>query len=318
MTADDISVELYSPQKQREWDAFIEKSKNAHFMHQRNYMDYHADRFKDCSLILRSVEKGVVAVFPANIADGIVYSHQGLSFGGVLVGKRATMVSVAQYFDAISSYLKKNYKVSKVIYKRVPDFYNTFPSQEDLYALFRIGAKVIHRDISSLIKLDSRLGYTRGRKWSINKAKKAGVVVSEVTQIECFWDLVTSVLHERHDVKPVHNVQEIALLMHKFPHRIRCFVAQHPDSTLLAGTLIYETDLVAHTQYLANSALGRKVGALDYLLDVLISFIYKDKAYFDFGISTKNNGLILNEGLITQKESFGARGVVYDCYKWDL
>jgi len=71
-------------------------------------------------------------------------------------------------------------------------------------------------------------------------------------------------------------------------------------------------------QYLACSPFGREVGALDYLLDVLVGEIYIDKKYFDFGISTENDGRKLNEGLIAQKEGFGARGFVHDFYKWDL
>jgi len=318
MTVAELIVEIYSPKRKKDWDAFIDKSKNSHFMHKRDYMDYHADRFADCSLILKTCKDEILALFPANIIDGVVYSHQGLTFGGLLMSARVTMLIVTKCFDCIGSFLKSNYGVSEVIYKRTPDFYNRYPSQEDLYALFKLNAQVVRRDISSLIPLDTRISYTKGRKWSINKAKKSGIVVAEVTDIAQFWSLLISVLEERHEAKPVHTVQEMALLMERFPGNIRCFVAQAVDSSIVSGALVYETESVAHTQYLANSQFGREVGALDYLLDVLISDIYKDKKYFDFGISTENNGRTLNEGLIAQKEGFGARGFVHDFYKWDL
>ena len=51
------------------------------------------------------------------------------------------------------------------------------------------------------------------------------------------------------------------------------------------------------------------------LLHNLITDVYADRTYFDFGVSTENGGGYLNEGLIFQKEGFGARSVVYDTYE---
>ena len=42
------------------------------------------------------------------------------------------------------------------------------------------------------------------------------------------------------------------------------------------------------------------------------------EAIFDFGISTEQGGRYLNEGLIFQKEGFGARTVVYDTYELNI
>ena len=46
--------------------------------------------------------------------------------------------------------------------------------------------------------------------------------------------------------------------------------------------------------------------------------LYADRRYFSFGISTEQAGQYLNEGLIAQKEGFGARTVVHDFYEWNL
>ena len=79
--------------------------------------------------------------------------------------------------------------------------------------------------------------------------------------------------------------------------------------------MVFENTQIVHTQYLANSIIGRDVGALDFVIDKLINEIYKDKKYFDFGISNENDGRFLNAGLIAQKEGFGARAVVHDFYE---
>ena len=46
--------------------------------------------------------------------------------------------------------------------------------------------------------------------------------------------------------------------------------------------------------------------------------VYPDKSYFDFGISTVENGRTLNANLIHNKESYGARATVYDFYELHL
>ena len=34
------------------WDTFVQESKNGTFLFVRDYMDYHRDRFQDCSLLV--------------------------------------------------------------------------------------------------------------------------------------------------------------------------------------------------------------------------------------------------------------------------
>ena len=63
---------------------------------------------------------------------------------------------------------------------------------------------------------------------------------------------------------------------------------------------------------------GKEMGAVDALYAWLISERYADKRYLDFGISTVQGGRVLNEGLVRQKEGFGARAVMYDSYSINL
>ena len=116
---------------------------------------------------------------------------------------------------------------------------------------------------------------------------------------------------------PVHSLSEIEMLKARFPHNIRLFTAQL-GGKVLGGTVVYEYGNVAHTQYISASLEGKKLHALDLLFDKLIHEVYQDKAWFDFGKSTEQQGTILNESLIYQKESFGGRAVCYDWYEWDV
>lgn len=71
-------------------------------------------------------------------------------------------------------------------------------------------------------------------------------------------------------------------------------------------------------QYICSSEAGKSIGALDLLFDKLINEEFKDVPFFDFEISTGKYGHYLNENLISQKEGFGGRGLVYETYRYYL
>lgn len=298
------------------WDDFLSTCKNTHFFFKRDYMEYHSDRFDDYSVIVHDEKGKVVAVLPANIKDDELHSHQGLTFGGLVVNDKMTAEIMLKVFDELKSFLKQN-KVNKLIYKCIPYIYHTKPSEEDRFALFVNDARLVRRDVSSTIDLNTAIRYSKGRKWSVNKAKKEDLQIIETTDYVTFWDLLESVLEAQHGSKPVHSVDEMRKLADLFPKNIKLYFALQNDE-VLSGAVIYENGGIVHTQYLANSLLGRDIGALDFLLDYLIQDKYKDKNYFDFGTSNDQQEKQLNSGLIAQKEGFGARAVVHDFYEVDI
>ena len=128
---------------------------------------------------------------------------------------------------------------------------------------------------------------------------------------------MTENLRLRYGLTPVHTIEEIELLRQRFPEHIRLFVAKE-HGEVIGGTVLYVTERVVHSQYIAANARGREVHALDLLFDVVIRQSLKQYPYFDFGISTEEYGTYLNEQLIYQKEGFGGRGICYDWYEWTL
>ena len=63
-----------------EWDAFVGASKNGTFLLTRPYMDYHADRFPDRSLVIRHTDRRIAALLPATVGGpGVISSHAGLT-----------------------------------------------------------------------------------------------------------------------------------------------------------------------------------------------------------------------------------------------
>jgi len=311
-----LEIEEYKPKKKSIWNEFVKKSKNGVFLFNRNYMDYHSDRFKDNSLMFYC-DGELVAIMPANIKEKTLYSHGGLTFGGMITSYKVKTALMLKLFELLMSYMSLH-EINTLVYKAIPYIYHTAPSDEDLYALFRFGAKLFRRDVSSSIYLPevpyplTELPYNRKRM--IVKAKKHGLIVKKSDDLKTFMEILSEVLNERHGVKPVHAYEEIKLLADRFPENIKLFAAFKANE-MLAGTIIYESKNVAHAQYIANSNSGRKVGALDLVFEFLINHYKGKKRYFDFGISTEKNGQYLNEGLIWWKESFGARAVTYDFYE---
>lgn len=298
------------------WNEFVKNSKNGHFFFQRDYMEYHADRFKDFSLLIFDEKDKLISILPANINDNILYSHQGLTFGSFIVDDKMKTETMLEIFECLKSFLKSE-NILKLVYKCIPYIYHIKPSEEDRYSLFRNDAQLKRRDVSSTIDLTEPVRYSKGRKWTVNKAKKGNIEIVESNDYKSFWLLLSSVLESNHEAKPVHSLEEMEKLVEVFPKNIKLFLAKKDDS-VISGALIYENKNIVHTQYLANSEIGRDICALDLLIDYLIKDVYKEKKYFDFGISNEDAGKYLNTGLISQKEGFGARAIAQDFYELEI
>lgn len=311
-----MEIRRYRREDKELWNSFVSKARNATFLFDRNYMDYHADRFDDNSFMFYHKGK-LKAVLPANVAGDILYSHQGLTYGGLLLDKKATVEDVLECFDSLNSWLRKN-GISKVVYKALPWIYQQYPSEEDLYALtWKCKAQLISRDIASTIVVDNKLRFAESRKSGIRKALSLNIEVGESNDVDGFWHVLEDNLGNRYNAKPVHTANEMKLLMSRFPNSIKLYVAKM-NGEIVGGTLIYVTPQVVHTQYISASVEGKKHGALDLLFDYIINKVYANCRYFDFGKSTEQGGAYLNEPLIFQKEGFGGRGVCYDWYQWEL
>ncbi len=312
-----FEVKQYTQEKAQEWNEFIEDSRQGTFLFNRSYMDYHSDRFQDASLMI--YRKGqLYALLSANRLGDTLYSHQGLTYGGLITKKQSTTAEICEIFIRINEYLYHS-GVQRVIYKPTPWIYHCYPGEEDLYALTYIcHAQLTSRDISSTIPFDSRIKFNESRRSGVRKAKRAGVTVRESKDLATFWDILDKNLTNKYATHPVHSLEELTLLHSRFPNSIRLFMAYNDKGIAIGGTIIYEMPRVVHSQYISASPEGKRLGAIDLLFDYILNDVYANhKGFFDFGKSTEEGGKILNKTLIFQKEGFGGRGVCYDCYEWE-
>ena len=311
-----FEVRRYTPDKANEWNRFVAASKNGTFLFERQFMDYHADRFTDCSLMFYR-DNALYALLPANVKGDVLTSHGGLTYGGLVMSSRCSAKGVQEVFAAMNTYLADQ-GVRRVVYKAIPWIYHQLPAEEDLYALTSIShATLIIRDISSAVIGDRPVKFSESRKSGLRKALRMGLTVRESEDFATFWQILNANLTAKYGVRPVHSVSELELLHGHFPQGIRLYMV-YDGETPLGGTLLFLTPQVLHTQYISATAEGKAHGAIDLLFNHLINEVYTDYRYIDFGKSTVSDSADLNEQLIFQKEGFGARAVCYDTYEWTL
>lgn len=310
-----FTIERYDPGSKPGWDDFIRASKNGTFLLLRDYMDYHSDRFEDFSLLIRD-GAGIAALVPANRVGTELHSHGGLTYGGVISSDSMTTPGMLDVFEVMTAFLRGN-GISRLLYKTVPSIYHRIPAEEDRYALFRADAHLYRRDVLTVVPLANRPTVQTRRLRGAARAKKHDLTVSRSDRWADYWAILTEHLQARFGVNPVHTLAEIELLRDRFPDNIKLYAGE-ADGQVLAGIVMFESPTTAHAQYIVSSERGREIGALDAVFLHLLVETYRDKPFFDFGISNEEQGRILNRGLIEQKEGFGGRAVVHDYYAVEL
>lgn len=308
-------VEKYTKENRLAWDTFISGAKNATFLFARDFMEYHSDRFTDYSLLVYKDDM-LYAVLPANIVGDKLYSHKGLTYGSLVLSKSAKLLYTFEAFKALLAFLNAK-AISTLELRNIPTFYNTMPSDELSYFLFKANATLIKRDALMVIDTTNKIKFQKNRREGINKAKRNGLTIAVDDNFEGFWtEILIPNLQKKHGIAPVHSLEEIQLLAAKFPDHIKQ-VNVYKDNVIVAGTTLFLTKTTIHPQYVSGNSDKNAYGSLDLAYDYIINHFDSSKRYFDFNISSEQNGEALNSGLIFWKESCGARTYVADNYLID-
>lgn len=307
-----FAVQKYSSEFALQWNDFVTKAKNSTFLFHRDFIEYHQDRFEDYSLMLHNKEK-LVAVLPANHEGKNIISHGGLSYGALIVSENIKFPFLTGIFQALLNYLHDNGIYSLKI-KQIPEIYCS-PSNGDIeYLYFLLDAQLYRREALSVIDLKNSLNVSANRLEGVKRGKKHELKIKEEKNFEAFWnEILIPNLLAKHGVCPVHSLEEITYLNQKFPNNIRQFNVYHKER-IVAGTTIFESRFVAHSQYISGNDQSNELGSLDFLHEYLIKKIFKSKRYFDFGNSNESEGRKVNKGLQFWKEGFGARTVPHNFY----
>jgi hypothetical protein len=314
-----INVQAYSTQYQTIWDEFCASAQNATFLHTRNFLNYHRGRFKDESLLFYkgNILLGILPAARSLTNTNEVISHPGITYGGILHGGEITGTVMLEVFSALIEYYKgKGY--SFFVYKAVPFIYPIKPSQDDLYALFRLRATIKRCDLSCALDLSMPKALSNRRMRGVKKASRSVVISGARSLLPNLYGVIQENLDRKHGASPVHSLLELTELAEKFPKeiQIRCAIV---ENIVEAGVIFFISKNVWHAQYIAASKVGYELSALDAIFDASLEEAEALGArYFDFGTSNEAQGTILNAGLYTFKSEFGGSGVAHEFYELNL
>ena len=311
-----FEIKRYTPQDKTIWDQYVSKARNATFLFYRDYMDYHSNRFHDYSLMFFKNGR-LHSLLPAHSSDDTFFSHLGLTYGGLIMDINVTIAETCQLFECLNNYLRlKGFR--HVQYKTIPWIYHQVPSEEDLYAIFwKCGAKLSIRNVGTTIFIQQNLKWRRNHLRQLKKARLNGITVQRGADIAEFWPILEQHLWQRYQSKPVHSLAEMQLLQSRFPNNIIQYNA-YKEGHIVGGITIYLSHNVVHAQYSSGNAEGMALGAMEIIYDKIMHEDYPNYAYLDLGSSTEQECSVINEGLISFKEGYGGRAVVYDTYEWTL
>ena len=311
-----LKIRLYDPTLKPVWDNFLENCKNATFLFKRDFMDYHKNRFEDFSIMIYNGNK-LIALVPGNIDLNNVYSHQGLTYGGILIQSDSKFTEYLEIFSEVLRFLKKK-SINSLCVKQIPTIYNFNFNDELDYLSFVTDSKNYRKDIISVINLQSDFKIAKDRINGYKRGLKNLLEFREAHNFDDFWnELLIPNLEKKYSVNPVHSIDEIGLLKSRFKSNIRQFNV-YKENKIVAGTTVFQTKNVVHVQYTASNSKKNILGSLDFLFYKLITDVYSKHKYFDFGTSNERDGKKINQGLMYWKEGFGARSLTQNFYKFDI
>ena len=300
-----FKVEVYKSSRKEEWDDFVEKSQEATFLFFRDFMEYHADRFDDFSLLVYS-ENSLIGILPANIKDNKVYSHNGLTYGGLLVESGVHEAIITAVFQSVLKFLKQH-GIASLALKMLPEFYQQKNSEIIEHYVTSIHAKITETLNVLGIDYSQPLAIHKTKRKHYRKNHNKGFVIEHDDNFTLFWDKVLCPrLAEKHNTKPVHSLEEILYLKSKFPQYIKQYNI-YLEGKILAGITMFEKGDIVKSQYGATTEKGQAERALEYLFIHLIDkYKSEDKSYFSMGtVVDKSYPLGYNDGLLKQKKELG-------------
>lgn len=298
----DFRIDVYNEAARSDWNRFVgEESVNGHFMHTREFLDYHGERFTDHSLVFRRDDR-IAAVLPAHRNGADLASHRGLTFGGLLVDDTFDSADCAGALSALGRHMREN-GLASLDYRPSPVWYHRRIFEVDCGLLGTAGAYLP----AAVCVMGHNVEFNATRRNLLKKGLRAGLeVVSGAEILPDVMGLVMDVLAARHEAMPVHTIEELGALQQQFSEGIRAYAVRSPDATgLRAGVVLFVSPHAVKLQYLGYAPDTGETGAMEMLFDHLLRAPEFHGRSFDFGTSASGDSI--NASLMAYKESLGGR-----------
>lgn len=311
ITKDLVEIVRYENRFKNDWDSFVDNAENGTFLFHRAFMEYHKDRFEDFSLML-FCKGSLKAILPANVLDKTIYSHQGLTFGGLLIAPHCTDETHAFFWQHIKDYLS-GMGFTDLIIKEMPTPYQRQMWNDDL----SLDRKLVQQTSNFQVNLND-FKISKSKLKHYHRAVKNNFLLVEDDAFEPFWEeILEPLLKEKYLTKPLHSLEEITSLKKKFHKNIIQCNLYYKDEIVAGITLFVHAGFIVKSQYGASSALGKKLRAMDFLfIELIHKFKKLNFAFFDMGTATDASfpeGI--NLGLMNQKKELGCRAYPQNIYQ---
>lgn len=310
------------------WDKFVmSDSVNGTFLQTRNFLNYHPlGRFADKSLLFVK-GNNIVAVLPANICEEdngkILYSHQGSTFGGLVLGKAFKKISnLEPIMQLLDDYLLSN-RIAEIELKMTSLLYS--PEETALldYFLQLYNYSVTYEmgyyiDFGSYAD-DIESNFTASIRRHYRSSLKTEFTFRELqtnAEIGEFYDVLCE-NYQKFGKLPVHTLDELLYFKNMCLKDVVRFYGVFQDDIMAAGSMVFRfAKKVFHTQYLACRHDMLQLFANNFLYRNLI-VVAKELGFskISFGTSTLYQGKVLNKSLAQFKEGFGTKEYINSTFK---
>ncbi len=317
-----LTSQVYSEDQRHLWDEFVfNKSRNGTFLHSRIFLNCTPQNRREDASLLFLKGSTLIGILPACLQNKghLFYSHPRATYGGFVFSSIAGIRDILEMVD-LSVDFARHQKVNEIKIRNPFWFLSEIPSEEPLYALWHRGFRTENRELQSTIdlrRIDPKavLGsFDSKTRNQVRKAEKSGIQVKESADFSEFWKILSNHLEAKHKTQPTHSLQEIDALKQVLgPDKIKLFVATF-DNVVVAGLCAFIVNArVVHAQYIASRDDFHQMCPVNAVISHIIQWaVDRNFHYFNFGVSTENDGKEINFGLFQFKEGFGARGTLRD------
>lgn len=307
----------YTMRMQEEWDRFVSASKNGLFFFQRKFVDYHAEKIEDKSVMIFEGDELIGLLPLAKGPSKTLVSHSGLTFGGLIYRNGLDLEKLEEILRAIFLYLKDQF-VDRVVIKQPPAIYNSDAYNELKFAYFKNGGHIKDVYPTSYIDFNEPSTWQQRRKRQANKALKKNIEIKIDNDFCSFWnEILIPNLQLRYHRNPVHSIEEIQLLQKRFPEQILQVNAYYLGK-ICTGITIFKFEGVVKLQYISSNELGKSYGALDLIMKNLQLPDFLGNQIIDMGTSMIPETERINRGVFDWKMGFGAKITLYETYSFVL
>jgi len=315
-------IRPYRPADADAWKAFLRDSNNGTLFHDLDFLAYHPPGKYDFRHLVALRGTHIEAVIPGALsADGIFVSLAGASIGGPAVKTSLSAEACLHLVEALQLYCKSaGWQGIEITVP--PPVYNDEPDQIIEFALHVRGFDLVHRSMPLLIPLDRQRGdnyqrlFRQSQRSYVRACRQKGVVVTEagIEGLGEFLELLAET-YARLEALPTHTPEEIGSLFHRIPARLRIWSAKLEGITIASALLFVLNRNICNTFYICDRASHREFHGVTVLVAEAIDALAKRGfRYLDLGPSASSAHF--NRGVVSFKESLGARAFCRDRWRW--